>query len=111
MSLEDRALEILQEEEEDDSESVHDDIVVDDVDDSKHDDDDDDASLCDEDVLEDDAVHDDEDEEEDVEVDMDDFLDIRVTRYSEPLKGSTYTKKYQDILEMDMTGNIFYSCE
>jgi len=114
MSLEERALEILREHE--------DEVELDDRSDDPPD-------------LEDEHVDDvcDSDDEEAVpepkelpvsvpmcangdEDDNDDYADdlcelIMKTKYTEPLKGSPYVRKHDNILCMDLTSNIYYHHE
>lgn len=125
MSLEERALEILREheEEEEEEEQVHamspraDLDTIHDERDSDGDDDGLDSELKEHpeaplSVLERSNVEDpddDEDEDED-EDDLYRLLEVR-TRYTEPLKGSPYVKKHDDILIMEPVTCLYYMNE
>lgn len=101
MSLEERPDDFFVDEHE--SSSIHGDDVVSDTESISDERDDDVVARAVEEAEE-------EDEEEDEDV-VDDFFDIQVTRYSEPLKGSRYLKKMDDILMKDDIANMFYSEE
>lgn len=122
MSLEERALEILREHEEEEEEEEEDHGMSPRADLDVHDDRDSDG---DDDALESkehpesslpllvrpDEVRgpdvDDEDEDDEDDEDLYRLLEIR-TRYTEPLKGSPYIKKHDDILEIEHMATVYY---
>jgi hypothetical protein len=114
MSLEERALEILREHED---EIESDDGGVDEPELDEHVDD-----VCDTDDEEEVVPEpkaplvslplcvDDEDDEDDDN--GDDLCELIMNaRYTQPLKGSPYVRKHDDILCMDVTSNIYYQNE
>jgi len=120
MSLEERALEILREHEEEEEEEEEEDHGMSpradlDVHDDRDSDGDDDAleskerpeSLLPILVRPDEVRGPDVDDEDEDDEDLYRLLEIR-TRYTEPLKGSPYVKKHDDILEIEPMETVYY---
>jgi hypothetical protein len=115
MSLEERALEILREEDEDmDSELSEDDVLVVEDDIVEDDSDAEDDGRCVKEPEESIPLREDkdvDDEDDDID-DVDDLYTMNLKmRYSEPLKGTPYIRKHDDVLCIDVTSNIYYTRE